>query len=151
MFKPDKILVPIDFSECSTLAFEQALVLAGQFDSSIRLLHVVRDDMRSKPIFFVDEDKIRELMNQQVDGALEHLGKINDRMNKQGVQVTMNVRTGSPYDEILKEEKSAGVDLIVIASRGRNGLQEFFYGSTTEKVVRRATCSVLVTRKIIDR
>ena len=61
------------------------------------------------------------------------------------------VRECKPYTEILNEEKESGTDLIVISTRGISGLQGVFYGSVTEKVVRHATCSVLVVRKVINR
>lgn len=156
MFSPEKILVPTDFSECggncSMLAVKQAVGLAKQYGSKLIFLHVITDDLYRKPLFFLDDDKMDELkgkIKSHSHGEIEKIvheyaGDIKD-------QCTIVVREGKPYTEILNEEKESGADLIVISTRGISGLQGVLYGSVTEKVVRHATCSVLVVRKVINR
>ena len=156
MFKPERILVPTDFSEhedtCSILAVKQAAAIAAQHKSELILLHVITEDLYRKPLFFLDDDKIEELKRQLGDHCHDELERIARQfVTDPVVKVTTKIRQGVAYDEILKEEKESAIDLIAISSRGQSKLKEFFYGSTTERVVRRATCSVLVVRKIIDR
>ena len=62
-----------------------------------------------------------------------------------GIAMDVEVRTGHPYKTILEVAEEKGVDLIIVASH-RPGLQDYFLGSTAAKVVRHATCSVLVIR-----
>jgi len=156
MFKPEKILVPTDFSELgaqsSRIAVKQAVLLAEQNNSQLIFLHVITEDVYKKPLFFLDDvkmDELKEKMREQAKSELESFAKkyVGDRR----VKYQVKIREGVPYDEILKQEKESGVDLISIATRGLSGLQDFFYGSTTEKVVRRATCNVLEVRKVTDR
>ncbi len=156
MFKPERILVPTDFSdhdgEGSILAVKQAFGIASQYKSEVILLHVLTEDIYRKPLFFLDDDKIEELKEKVAANAKEELDRIiADHANGYDISVKTKIRYGVAYDEILKEEKESAIDLIAISSRGQSLLHEFFYGSTTERVVRRATCSVLVVRKIIDR
>lgn len=155
MFKPEKILVPTDFSECddmcSILAVKQAVGIAEQFNSKIVLLHVVTEEVSKMPLFFLDDEKLEGLREKMKENARHTLEDIRKRFIPDSIEVDLKVRHGVDYDEILKEEKESACDLITISSRGHSQLAEFFYGSTTEKVVRRATCSVLVVRKLIDR
>lgn len=156
MFKPEKILVPTDFSDhddqCSILAVKQAAGIASQYSSEIVLLHVITEEVSKLPLFFLDDNKIDNLREKLKENAEHELQRIRDKhILNPNVKVTLKVREGVAYDEILKEEKESAIDLITISSRGHSLLTDFFYGSTTEKVVRRATCSVLVVRKIIDR
>lgn len=156
MFKPVKILVPTDFSEnndqCSIMAVKQAAGIAGQYGSEIILLHVVTAEVSKMPLFFLDDNKLDEMKDKMMENAEHELARIKDKhLSDANLKVTLKVREGVAYDEILKEEKESGADLITISSRGHSLLTDFFYGSTTEKVVRRATCSVLVVRKVIDR
>lgn len=155
MFKPQMILVPTDFSECddqcSIMAVKQAVGIASQFGSELVLLHVISQDLYKKPLFALDSEKIEDLKQRMADQAKKELTVIAERFIRgSNVDVKLKVRHGVPYDEILKEAKRSGVDLIVISSRGQSLLKEFFYGSTTEKVVRRAECTVMVARKSND-
>jgi nucleotide-binding universal stress UspA family protein len=134
------------------LAVKQAVGLAKQYGSKLIFLHVITDDLYRKPLFFLDDDKMDELKekikahaHEEIEKiVLEYAGDIKD-------QCSITVREGKPYTEILNEEKESGADLIVISTRGISGLQGVLYGSVTEKVVRHATCSVLVVRKVINR
>jgi universal stress protein A len=156
MFSPERILVPTDFSECggncSMLAVKQAVALAKQHSCKIIFLHVITEDLYRKPLFFLDEDKIEELKRKMREHSQEEIEKIVEEYASDiKDQCSVVVREGKPYTEILSEEKESGADLIVISTRGVSGLQGVFYGSVTEKVVRHATCSVLVVRKLINR
>lgn len=154
MFKPKKIIIPTDFSEhedqCSIGAVKQAVELARQFNAELEILHVITKDVERMPLFFLDDDKLEELQDKMVAHALHELEQIRKKYASDSeLKVKIKIREGVAYDEILKEQAEWGADLIVIASRGNNRLQEFLYGSTTEKVVRRAACSVLVARKFV--
>ena len=155
MFKPEKILVPTDFSEnddmCSIMAVKQAVGIATQFNSELVLLHVVTEELSKMPLFFLDDEKIDGLQDKMNEHARHLLEAIKEKHIPDSLKVTLKIRQGVAYDEILKEVKESTIDLITISSRGHSTLTDFFYGSTTERVVRRATCSVLVVRKIIDR
>jgi len=156
MFSPERILVPTDFSECggncSMLAVKQAVGLAKQYGSKIIFLHEITEDLYRKPMFFLDDDKIEELKEKINEHAKIEIEKIvNEYASDILNQCTVSIREGKPYAEILNEEKESGSDLIVISTRGLSGLQGVLYGSVTEKVVRHATCSVLVVRKVINR
>lgn len=154
MFAPKKILIPTDFSECdghcSMFAIKQAVDISKQHGSELVFLHVITEDIYKKPVFFLTEenieglkDKMQEFYEEKLDLLIEEYAPDQkDRCRK-------IVKEGKPYHEILNEAEN-NVDLIVIATRGLSGIQNVFYGSVTEKVVRHAKCSVLVVRKLLN-
>ena len=151
MFAPKKILIPTDFSECdghcSMYAIKQAVDISKQHDSELVFLHIITEDIYKKPLFFLTEGKVdvlKKKMQEYYEEQLENL--IDEYAFEVKDKCVKIVREGKPYTEILNEAEN-DVDLIVIATRGLSGLQNVFYGSVTEKVVRHARCSVLVVRK----
>ncbi len=155
MFNPKKILVPTDFSECdgscSMMAVKQAVSLSKQFGSEIIFLHVISEDPYKKPLFFLDDQKIDEIIEKMKEASFEELKKIVDVYASEVKDKSkVIIRTGKPSAQIMMEAEESKVDLIVIASRGLGDVHTAVFGSTTDKVIRRATCSVLVTRKPND-
>jgi nucleotide-binding universal stress UspA family protein len=152
MFHPKKILVPTDFSECdgscSMAAVKKAVSLSKQFGSEIIFLHVIAEDLYKKPLFFLDDAKIEDIMDKMKESSAEDLDKIvNDYAADIKDRCKVVIRNGKPYKEILSEAEESHVDLIVIATRGMGDLHSAIFGSTTDKVIRHANCSVLVSRK----
>jgi len=62
------------------------------------------------------------------------------------ISVVFDVKSGTPYEEILKEQQERKADLIVIASHGRTGILRTLIGSVAERVMREAKCPVLLVR-----
>ena len=142
-----KILVPTDFSNFADKALEEALEVAEQFDSKIFLVHVIRADQRFKLAETFDEEtqqKIRKAMSKKTEAALRKQMAKYPLAEK--VEIETRVCKGVPYREILELEKEIKPDVIVMAPQGRSGFEEFFFGSTAEKIVRRSTCSVLIVK-----
>ncbi len=149
MLMPTKILVPTDFSEPSDRALKQALDIAVQYRAKVFLLHVIHEETQH-PVAFdfgLDEEivqqmntRIREEARQRLQNQLEKFPLAKE------VEVTTDIRKGITYEEILKEEKSKGIDLIVIASLGRTGLAKYLIGSVARNVLRGSTCPVLLTK-----
>jgi len=145
MFHPRKILVPTDFSEDSDLAFRMALSIAVHYQARIFLLHVIsKQDLAD---YCLDQNIVDRVLNESIVFSNEKLQEAIDK-NQQGgnIKVIPDVRKGQPYEEILKEASERKIDLIVIASHGKTGLQKYFIGSVTEKVMKEAKCPVLLVR-----
>ena len=140
-----KILVPVDFSECSREAFRYALSLARQYKSKVILLHVI--DSRSYDSIFhihmVSEEKATEMLKQHCLKKYEQL--LADHPTE-GIEVEQRVKSGHPYVEIVCEAAHEEVDLIVIGTHGRSGLDHILFGSVAEKVVRKAPCPTLAVK-----
>jgi universal stress protein A len=139
-----KVLVPIDFSESSLKALKYAVVFAGQFGASICLVHVVEpasflNDMRNVPLAVSDGEVANMLHHKLVMLARKQIDPVTP--------VHPLVCIGKPFDEIVKTAKTFNADLIILATHGRTGLKRALLGSTAERVVRHASCPVLVVRE----
>lgn len=140
-----RILVPVDFSECSRKALQYAGSFARQFNAEMILLHVVEPPVYpgNAPLvvtaMMFDDADIRELAAKRLS---EWRNEISSRAT-----VKANVRGGVPYHEIIQAAEETNTDLIVISTHSRTGFARMFLGSTAERVVRHAPCPVMVIRE----
>lgn len=149
MFQPTRILVPTDMSERSEKAIRHAFDIAKQFDAEIFLLHVVQDSIQQCTVdFCIDEGLFKKLQARKYGSVRSEIGKILRKYPYVPYidpdKVTIDVRTGNPNKEILKEAEEREIDLIVIASRGSSGEMKYFLGSILQQVLLGAQCSVLL-------
>jgi len=140
-----RMLCPIDFSESSLAALDFALSLAQQNDSALTLLHVIESPADEEPPdgrpFTVSE--YRRDRERDATARLEQV--VPDSIAESS-RPTTRLAHGKPYREILRIATEDHSDLIVMGVHGRNPLDRMMFGSTTNQVVRRATCPVLTLR-----
>ncbi len=140
-----KILVPIDFSDYSKNALKYAAKFATTFNAKIYLIYVIEPviypadfSMGQVALPAVDVD-----MNARAKEELEQLAK----REITGLEVVSLIKTGKPFVEIVETALEEDVDLIIIATHGHTGIEHVLFGSTAEKVVRKAPCPVLTIRE----
>lgn len=145
--KIEKILVPTDFSQGSHKALQYAVMLGTEFKAKIVLLHVVSTplDISGMHVPHFSLDKIMEEMRERAEKEMEALLQ-EKNIKKAGITFETQVREGVPFLQIIQGAKEAEADLIVMGTHGRTGLEHVFFGSTAEKVVRKAPCPVLTVR-----
>ena len=140
-----RFLVPIDFSEYANQALEYAIHLAGKLDAHLTLLHVIQPvplggaDMGVTLPYTYLQDLEAEIM--------QSMGACLERVTAAGLEGNIVVVHGVPFHEILETAKTHKVDLIIMGTHGRTGLQHILLGSVAEKVVRLTPCPVLVVRE----
>lgn len=145
-----KILVPLDFSECSLLGLEYALGIAREFRSSVVLFHAVVVQAYT----LGDEYTALEgpnLIKLQQEYAEQEMQKLRRQLARKSVEVETAIGLGSPIEQVNDCVRSHGVDLIVTSTHGRAGLKRIFIGSTAEQIVRYAICPVLVVPNRMSR
>lgn len=142
-FKLKKILVPVDFSNCSIKALQYAKAMAKQFNSEVILLHVMQSEIPVTDFVLADITAILEQARAAAKRNIEEMQLTIDAH----IDSRALTRSGQPYNEIVNAAEELDVDLIVISTHGRTGLTHTFMGSTTERVVRHARCPVLVVRE----
>lgn len=142
MFK--RILLPTDFSEGSKNALSYAKELAGQYGATLYILHVIYDIAQGTGLHVphVNLDQLYKEIEEVARKELERFGLEELR----GLDVQREVVKGVPYEEIVKFAEKNQIDLIVIGTYGRKGLERLFFGSTAEQVLKRASCAVLTVR-----
>ncbi len=140
-----RILVPTDFSDSAREALDWAQTLAREFKAEILLLHVVENLTvgYASDLFPVPMAEVYEEISSY---ARTELGKLAEEVRKSGVTVTERLAQGTPSAEIIRIAKEEPVDLIVVGSHGKGLLDHALFGSTTERVVRKAPCPVLTCR-----
>jgi universal stress protein A len=148
MFKPKKILVPIDFSEYSAKAAERALDIAKQSNAEVIFFHVVTQDLKACSVdYCLPDDEVNKFDKRIIEGAKDRLQKEPAKFPlAKEVKISTEVVKGIPYEEILKFQMLNGVDLIVIASHGRSAIAKFFLGSVASNVLKEAKCEVLLVK-----
>ena len=146
-----KILVPTDFSKTSQTAAEVASGIAKKAGAEVILLHVIEEGAEDSVKItgeVVYEDMEEKLfMMKLIERSKKQLAKLAEDTMFEGVKVRQELRMGTPFHgmrTIITEHK---VDLVVMGTSGRTGLEGMIIGSNTEKVVRHAQCAVLTVQK----
>lgn len=141
-----KTLVPIDFSDYSKNSLRYAVNFAEKFNSEIILLYVV------EPILYPTDLTLGQIVLPSIDidleaRAREELEKLVNTEIRPEQKVKTLIKSGKPYIEIIETAKDEDVDLIIISTHGHSGIEQVLFGSTTDKVVRKAPCPVLTLRE----
>mgnify|MGYP003667786565 CR=1 FL=1 len=142
-----KILVPVDFSECSEHALKVASDLAKKYDAEIIALHMM--GMTDAVLTNMQTQQMLEGI-YYVKLAQKRFKEFLDKDYLQGVSITDAVYNYTDFSEINTVAEGNNVDLIVMGSHGSSGLTEVFVGSNTEKVVRHSEIPVLVVKNRHD-
>lgn len=136
-----RILVPIDGSETAAAAADHAIQLALAFDAEIHPIYVVETNV-GPTTGLVDVLEALESAGEETVEA------VRERASAAGVtRVDGGVLRGTPHRTILDYADENDVDLIVMGTHGRTGLDRYLLGSITERVVRMADVPVLTVRR----
>jgi nucleotide-binding universal stress UspA family protein len=133
----EKILYPTDFSSYSNQAYFHAIALAEAHRASLTILFVYNPDGTATPGSRGHEAEDRRYWREQ----LEQIRPTDPRIAVRHVFVE-----GDPATEIVRYCRDANMDLVVMGTHGRTGLERLLLGSVAEKVLRDAPCSVLVVK-----
>ncbi len=139
------ILVATDFSDCSAAAFEMAKNLAQRFGARIILLHVVNQRLVEQLAGHLRVEP-EGLWAEFKERAQLQLGEFLKAVRPEKLEVESMVAIGVPFQEIAVVARDLAADLVVMGGYGRGGrgpIEEVFFGSTAEKVVRLLPCPVL--------
>jgi len=141
-----KILVPIDFSDYSKSALKYAINFSKSFNAEMILVYVV-EPVIYPPDFSMGQIAIPSINTEWDERAKLELEKLAKEQIPSGVSVKTIIKTGKPFIEIVETAGELDVDLIIIATHGRTGVEHILFGSTAEKVVRKAPCPVMTLRE----
>lgn len=139
-----RILVPVDFSDPSQRALEEAIELARTWGAELHLLHCYQIHPAAIDPYGLayPESFEREIR----DAAEKRLAEWAAKAEAQGLKVTPHLSARFPSDEIPELAATLGVDLIAMGTRGLSGLKHVLLGSVTERTLRTAPCPVWVSR-----
>ena len=139
------ILYPTDFSQGARAAMDYAVSLAMDYRARLILLYVIQDISIAE--WYVPSTIAADnLVEDMEKGARKEMEKWAFEAREQVKDIETLVIRGIPFVEIVKTAKEKDVDMIVIGTHGRTGIDHMLFGSTAEKVLRKAPCPVLTVR-----
>jgi nucleotide-binding universal stress UspA family protein len=145
MIRLERILVPTDFSDSARQAFRYGVSFAREYRAELLLLHVVEvvpagyaSDLFPVPM--------AEVFREVSTHAEAELGRLAEEAREKGVEPLLRVVQGKASAEIVRVATEEKADMIVLGTHGRGLLDTALFGSTTERVVRKAPCPVLTCR-----
>jgi nucleotide-binding universal stress UspA family protein len=139
-----KILCAVDFSEISSKVADYAQTLAKSLGASVKVLYVA-PSLSQYVGFHVPPTSIETFVGEIVTGA-EKTMDVFVQENFTEIDAEPKVVTGYASDEILNFVEQEGVDLVVMGTHGRKGIDRILFGSVAEKVVKGAKVPVLTIR-----
>ena len=138
-----KILFPIDLSETSEKIVPYVTTMAEKFDAQIHLLFVVRILSYFVSIY-VPHPSIDQFENQIGEGAKKRLKEFKEEHFSKFNVIEPVVISGDASEEILKYIKTENIDLLIMGTHGRKGLDKVIFGSVADRVSKLATVPVLL-------
>jgi nucleotide-binding universal stress UspA family protein len=143
-----RILVGCDFSPNSSLAFQYGLSLAQEFQADLHLVHVIEP-----PLYDYLEKSGEPKQDLQRDLGAEIKRRVAEMVPEEAqtwCKPVTAILAGQPHEEITKYAIVNDIDLIVLGVRGYGLVESLFVGSTTDRVMRRASCPVLSVQPAIN-
>lgn len=132
----DRLLIPTDGSDGTRWSIDHGLRIAEQFDASVHALSVVPEG----PLGTLQTDSA-------IPAAERAVAQVERDARTSGLPVETEIAHGVPHEEILAYVTDQGIDVIVMGTQGRTGIDRVLVGSVTERVVRMATVPVITVRE----
>ncbi|MFC4544411.1 universal stress protein [Halosolutus amylolyticus] len=142
-FPYEDVVVPTDGSVHASAAVDLGATVAARHDATLHLLSVV-DELPELP-----DDRMSQLSEQVTENLQEILDEDVDTVRSAGVEdVTTAIASGSVPREVTSYVDEEGIDLVVMGTHGRTGIDRHLLGSFTERVIRTSPVPVLTTRRL---
>lgn len=138
MLALDRLLVPTDFSACADQALRHAKRLARSYEAELHLLHVI-PVAAAHPMLGVQATP-----SERTDRVMEQFDEVVETLNLDDLSYELAIEHGEGVaSTVLEYAENHALDLIVVGTHGRRGVQRLMLGSETEEILRRADRPVL--------
>jgi nucleotide-binding universal stress UspA family protein len=137
----DRILFPTDGSDGAMAALDHAIDHAKTYDATLHAIYVVEE---TYPVVEAGPADVLNALREEGERVLDEVRSRAGEVGVESVQTT--IAGGSPYRQILQYVGEHDIDLIVMGTHGRRGIDRYLLGSVAEKIVRAADCPVLTVR-----
>jgi nucleotide-binding universal stress UspA family protein len=139
------VLLPVDFSDSSELLADYALTFGTRFSARVFVLHVV-SSLEDYTGLYLPHISLETVMGEVYLSAKKSLNEFCLKYFEKKIQYESILAKGDAYREILNTAAEKKVDVIIMGTHGRSGLDHLVFGSTVERVLRGAECPVLTVR-----
>lgn len=144
----ENVLLPTDFSACADHALTHAIEVADRFDAGLHILHVVNElDPDWYGVTNAQERavKLRDQIREEARARLHELAPDKDLYDfKSTVSLQLSFDVADSIHEYVNERE---IDLVVMGTHGRQGLDRLMLGNVADKIVRHAPCPVMTVRE----
>ncbi|MFA9416639.1 universal stress protein [Natrinema sp. HArc-T2] len=134
-----ELLLATDGSDAAHRATEQGVELAAQLDATLHVLSVSEDGPQAE----TKQDQLRTDPEEEAATAAE---EANEAAAREGIDATTDIRHGVPQEQIVDYAETNPVDMVIVGTAGRSGLDHLLSGSVAEEIVRNAPVPVLTVR-----
>lgn len=138
----ERILFPVDLSEVSPIIAPAVLMVSRRFEAEVHLLFVARslDHLTS---VYVSDRVIEHIQAELIRGAEIKMEEFRQGFFASYPRCLTRVVAGDPAEEILSYAQKEAVDLIIMGTHGRKGLERLFFGSVADKVIKTSPVPVM--------
>jgi nucleotide-binding universal stress UspA family protein len=143
MLEVKKILFPCDFTENSTKILPYVFAVSDKWDSTIYLLHITQDLLKWGG-FYIPHPSLNSFQRELLESAEKAMDKFCEDELPGRSNYQKMILPGEPAVEILKVIESEAIDLVIMGTHGRKGLEHTIFGSVAENVVKKSSAPVLV-------
>ncbi len=143
MLEINRILFPIDFTGNSSKILPYVLSVSEKYNSMIYLLNVIEDLSKWGGISHIPHIPLDQYQKEAFKGAEKTLNRVCEEQLQNCPNFKRKIVSGDPVQEILKTIESEGIDLVIMGTHGRKGLEHVFFGSVAENVVKKSSAPVL--------
>ncbi|MFD1564348.1 universal stress protein [Haloarchaeobius amylolyticus] len=133
------LLLATDGSDAARQATEQGIELAAQLDATLHVLSVSEEGPQATD----KQDRLRTEPEEEAATAAE---EAKEAAAREGIDATTDLRQGVPQEQIVDYAETNPVDMVIVGTAGRSGLDHLLSGSVAEEIVRNAPVPVLTVR-----
>ncbi len=143
MKKSRKILLALDFTEDPSDVFEKALMVAGKYNASIYMLHVIHDMPRLS--FYSDAYQLwEEFRDKAVKDTLQEMENYIKKFSSDFKDIEPIIDVGIPHIKIADRAKELDVDLIILGTHARKGIDHLMHTNCSEKILKMVDIPLLI-------
>jgi len=139
------ILFPTDFSEGASQALQYAVDMSKRYGAKLYLVHIIYDVVKATG-WYIPHVSTDQMYKDIEEGAKKELERFGIEELSGVKDLERSVRLGVPHEEIINFAKKNKIDIIIMGTHGRKGIDRMLFGSTASQVVRYAPCPVLTVR-----
>ena len=139
-----KIMIATDGSVCARMAANNAIELARLSGGTVYAVYVISTDYFSSMAIDLDWQRMHEALKKEGSKAVDYVAGIGEM---EGTKVEPILLEGRPAVEIIRYAEEKGIDILIMGSLGKTGLDRLFLGSVTEKVIRNSKVPVMVIKE----
>jgi nucleotide-binding universal stress UspA family protein len=145
MFKFKRILVPLDGSEFAEAALDPALAIAQSMGAEVVLFRVAQPIPRTEKLAEMP-DVYNDVVAATYREAEEYLQNLQEKLASDQISIEFRPASGGIAGQILDYAAEHDIDLVVLSSHGRSGVDRWVHGSVAQKLLSNCSCSTLVVR-----